>query len=82
MSRSDTLLCRTFSIRNKDGKRIACGGQVDTDEGTPSLWAYLETEGYVVKATKSGRGILGHRFARKTTPKGEARVAELLEETK
>ncbi len=79
MSKSDTLLVKAFTMRHRTtGELIHLGGQIDTDEGTAALWAHLEREGYVVKATRSGRGIMGHYFSRKTTLEGDARIKELI----
>jgi hypothetical protein len=68
MSKTDKLLLRSFRL----------GYAIDTDEGTTHQWSYLEACGYVEKATRSGRGILGHRFARRITDTGRKYLETLI----
>jgi len=75
-SKSDALLLRAFGWK-QDGKWRVMGSAVDTDEGTPSLWAHLERQGYVKKNTRSGRGMLGHYFSRAITDEGRAHLETL-----
>lgn len=70
MSKSHKLLLQSFG-RLQGGLWHCIATGIDTDEGTPALWRHLEREGLVTKNTKSGRGILGHKFSYRITPEGD-----------
>jgi len=48
---------------------------IETDEGTPAIWADLEHNGYVTKM-KYG-GMMGHRFSYDITDKGKKVLKDL-----
>jgi hypothetical protein len=58
------------------------GSAIDTDEGTRSQWEWLKRQGYVYRNTKSGRGILGHRFSYRLLDKGNQFIESLNSENK
>lgn len=76
MNNSDKLLTIAFA-KPHDGRFVCMASAVDTDEGTPHLWSYLEASGYVEKNTRSGRSIFGHRFSRKITEAGRTHLESL-----
>jgi hypothetical protein len=68
------LLRSTFCMQTKQGECVA-SSHVDTCEGTLPLWGQLHRAGLV---SNEGRGVLGHDFAVRLKPEGEALLKSLI----